>query len=211
MILVFFSKFTDGSPYKLLLQYNKFSHFTQPVERLRKHEMMKQISASSHSQKHANIVYCEGSMAKPLSPRPHPAERELWVLGTIVAVALFVGLLIYFKFQGPDQAANANRQLPALTTPDAYTDFYGTVTARDQDTLTVAMKIQRANGQQITKIYTVKTNPETIIQQRQAGQELAPSDLAAIPINAVIQVFGTEDLAPLTTFTATRITFEISS
>lgn len=143
-----------------------------------------------------------------MNPKQHRTDHEIGrivLYSAVVALGLFIGILIYLRTQSsPDVAVNTPAESTAAT-PDAFTDFYGTVDTASDASLTVAMVATNAQGQQVTRTYQVMIGTETVIEQISGDGTVTGLSLSDIQPNELLQVYGDQNLAELDSFTATRI------
>lgn len=138
----------------------------------------------------------------------HEAEyHRVLRFGTAVAMILFVGVGLYLWLRPKPATQPASQGNPPVATPAYFTDVYAYVRVASTDQLTVETTVTAPTGRRSTRQYTVHVTPETVIGQASDQENAQPESLALadIVVGDLVQVFGTDNLASLQSFTATRL------
>lgn len=134
-------------------------------------------------------------------------EKRL-LLGAALVAGVLVVVILLWPHKEPTPQTREITSLPLVSaTPKNYTDFYGLVAEASPTLFLVRMDVTSETGQAGTKSYRVLISPETIVQERVdalAGPVYKTLKLSAIKIGDHVQAFGTDNLYPLTQFTATK-------
>ncbi len=149
-----------------------------------------------------------GSSAN-LSPTPLTHQQ---FLNRVTVLALLIGVILLLVIlsigrRRPAITPNQNRSPIVIETPQSFTDFIGPVTAVTAAGFNVQMTIISA-GSSTTKTYRVSLDRRTTVSSVRylpAGPNYKPLAVKDIKVSDRVQVFGSENLAALTEFTATKL------
>jgi hypothetical protein len=148
-----------------------------------------------------------------LGTTPHPVfsySRRWWtVLGLALAVAALVWLLIWTLSKPKAQPTTTTKIIipKTISTPSYYRDFVGVVVAIKDNVVTIEHGVSQGDKVVASQVQ-VTVDPQTIIKSPAANQ--AEDSGVAIKIDRLqvkdhIHVFGSDNLANKTGFTATKL------
>lgn len=149
-----------------------------------------------------------GSVANlPQTPLTHQQFlNRVAVLALLVSVILLLVILSIGR-RRPTPTQTQTRSPIVVETPQSFTDFIGPVSAVTPAGLEIQMTIVGAGAATI-KTYRVAVDDRTAVQSAQylpTGPSYKPLAVKDIKVGDRIQVFGSNNLAALTEFTATKI------
>ena len=144
---------------------------------------------------------------RPSVAKHYVYYRRIVLIGTSIAVVSFIGLLIYQRLHPETALGPVLNPVAIAATPEHYTDFYGYIRAKTDQALTVEMTVTLPTGTRQAKNYQVGWNEQTAVSLQADNKipELAEFDINQLKINDFVQVFGSDNLASVNAFTATRI------
>lgn len=152
-----------------------------------------------------------GSMASspPVQPPdPHRQYQNRLLAYSAAIAVIVVGAGYWYFAQRPKPAANANRNAgPVAVTPENFTDFIGTVTAKADKTISVTAIITHSNGQREQRSYQITVPDDQVMKAVtiDGTTSYQPGSFNDLAVDQTVQVFGSDNLASLTTFTAKKV------
>ncbi len=138
----------------------------------------------------------------------HPYLTRVSALSLAIAVIGASAFLVWPKTSRRIATPASNSPRGFVVTPQSFTDLVGTVTAITDHQLTVNVPIVSTTGEHIEKMYRVKVTDSTELHSMtvaDAGPVLAKISLTDIAVHDRVQVFGSVDLFPLSTFEAKKL------